>query len=307
MKLGPDPLGAFEFIDKNDLYGTIFSNIYDHAKPDTLSWSTIFHSFSELLNDTAEGSSVPLSTRRFLNKILLRNDDDVYYGWVLAAIAPWACVPLKENGQVIVPTSKKLPLCATVLRDQLRLDNKTINIAAAGSNHYNEIVKFKESLLDEHYTKDLPQCRLEVGLFLRSLGAEWRSSYLLALLLECVEKDKTSGRDTLLNGSIAKHILMSPVPTVFNSYEAFLSRVVEMDLVDVHNLRPLVNGKEICAELGVPSGPWMSKALGVVIDWQLLHPGLTEKKLVFEEIQNKRNEIGWDQVAKKPVKSKNKK
>lgn len=80
-----------------------------------------------------------------------------------------------------------------------------------------------------------------------------------------------------------------------------------MDLIDIHHLRPLVNGKEICAGLGVPSGPWMAKALAVVIEWQLLHPESAEKEPVLEEIRNKKNEIGWDQVTGKPAKSKNKK
>lgn len=224
MKLGPDPLGALEFIDKNGLFGTIFSNNMDDVKADTLSWSTIFHSFGDLLNESSEASPVSISTHQFLKKTLLRDEEDVYYGWLLAAIAPWATVPLTDdNGNVIAPTTKKPSRCAMVLRDQLRLDNKTISIAAAGATHYDEITNFKETLLNEEVTTDSPQRRLETGLFLRSLGAEWRLCCVIALLLECAHKDRTIGRDTtLFIGSIEVSLTSS-----FNSFRQLQGLLVQ--------------------------------------------------------------------------------
>ena len=44
-------------------------------------------------------------------------------------------------------------------------------------------------------------------------------------------------------------------------------------LGDVWNLKPLVSGKEIMKELGqTTGGPWLGKATGLVMEWQLMHP-----------------------------------
>jgi hypothetical protein len=44
--------------------------------------------------------------------------------------------------------------------------------------------------------------------------------------------------------------------------------------------------------LGAKKGPWMSKATSLVVEWQLLHPEITDKMAVLKEISERRAELG---------------
>lgn len=75
-------------------------------------------------------------------------------------------------------------------------------------------------------------------------------------------------------------------------YDQFLAYLVEKDLDNVCELKPIVNGAEIMQHLGAKNGPWMSKAMRLVVEWQLLHPEIADKSVVLEEISARRAEFG---------------
>lgn len=75
-------------------------------------------------------------------------------------------------------------------------------------------------------------------------------------------------------------------------YDRFLEYIVENDLEEVCDLRPIVNGDEIMKSLGAKKGPWMGKAVNMSLEWQLLHPEIADKKLALEEITTRRAELG---------------
>lgn len=75
-------------------------------------------------------------------------------------------------------------------------------------------------------------------------------------------------------------------------YDQFLAYIVENDLEGVCDLRPIVNGDEIIKSLGAKKGPWMAKAVNMALEWQLLHPEITDKEKVLEEIASRRAELG---------------
>lgn len=75
-------------------------------------------------------------------------------------------------------------------------------------------------------------------------------------------------------------------------YDQFLAYLVEKDLDNVCELKPIVNGAEIMQHLGAKKGPWMSKATSLVVEWQLLHPEVADKSVVLEEISARRAEFG---------------
>lgn len=74
-------------------------------------------------------------------------------------------------------------------------------------------------------------------------------------------------------------------------YDQFLAYIVEKDLEDVCDLRPIVNGDEIMKSLGAKKGPWMAKAISMALEWQLLHPDITDKEKALEEIAYRRAEL----------------
>lgn len=74
-------------------------------------------------------------------------------------------------------------------------------------------------------------------------------------------------------------------------YDQFLVYIVENDLEDVCDLRPIVNGDEIMNSLETKKGPWMSKAVNMALEWQLLHRDVN-KEQVLAEIAGRRAELG---------------
>lgn len=44
--------------------------------------------------------------------------------------------------------------------------------------------------------------------------------------------------------------------------------------------------------LGADKGRWMSKALTLVLEWQLLHPEIDDKQKALDEIRGRRAELG---------------
>lgn len=74
-------------------------------------------------------------------------------------------------------------------------------------------------------------------------------------------------------------------------YDRFLAYIVEKDLENVCELKPIVNGAEIMKSLGAEKGPWMSKAMTMALEWQLLHRE-GDKTAALKAISGRRAELG---------------
>jgi hypothetical protein len=81
------------------------------------------------------------------------------------------------------------------------------------------------------------------------------------------------------------------VTALVHEYDRFLAYIVDQDLEDVCELKPIVNGDEIMKALEAKKGPWMSKALTVVMNVQLLRPGIS-KEQALDEVRRQRAELG---------------
>lgn len=265
-------MSALIFIDNNNLYNTIFANKQDSVETDTSAWSEIYFSLSTLLGTS--DTEIPLLIRQSLSRFLIRDENERYLAWLLAALAPWSTVSIPENANTGHPNkSKMVPYAAGVIRDSLRLDNKTFNLVSIAVTHHQAISDFKRSFVKGSLHVDQPEVRRQTGLLIRSAGPEWRQCFLLSLLLETAEGDRWE---------------------VFNSYNEFLLAIEKMDLLDAVSLRPLLNGHELSNGLGVKPGPWMQRALAVLIEWQLKNPGLEDKDLAMEEMRRRKDDIGYE-------------
>ena len=91
---------------------------------------------------------------------------------------------------------------------------------------------------------------------------------------QCIIKLNLEGRQQLIDG-----------------YAAWLSRIKELDLFDAPSLKPIVNGKQLCDAFGA-NGPWVKKALDIVIEWQLRNPDETNPENAIEEVKQRKKEIG---------------
>ncbi|EPS32837.1 hypothetical protein PDE_07798 [Penicillium oxalicum 114-2] len=264
MLHGPDPRGALHIIDRLGLYPTIFANHQDDVSVDTSTWPLAYNTLARIFNpsDTEE------SLKR-IRRIILEDPSTHSSAWMIAAFAPWTSVPSRSQGKEKRPPPLR-PV--EVGRDSLKADNKTLFILRDATAHFEDIIACKNSLLQGTIQASAAEIRQQIGLRIRSWGKEWRLCVLLAILQEVMR-----GRD------------LSPVA---EEYDRFLAYVVEKDLEAVCELKPIVNGLEIMQHLGAKKGPWMSKATGFVVEWQLLHPEITDKAVVLEEISMRRAELG---------------
>ncbi|KZZ89059.1 poly(A) polymerase [Ascosphaera apis ARSEF 7405] len=197
---GPDPIGALRFIDRQNLFNVIFINHKDTIEAETTTptfkWAAVYESLRELLDESSEGavSASDLEVRQHVRQTLIRDDYELYQAWLLAALSPWSIIPLKDNqGNIITPTVKNPPRARVVARDGMRFDNKTLGIVGDASAAWEGIQEQVRKVVDGNLEKDMPadEFREYLGLYMTGLGADWRMSVLLAMLLECPIRERS--------------------------------------------------------------------------------------------------------------------
>ncbi|KAL2829177.1 hypothetical protein BDW59DRAFT_170588 [Aspergillus cavernicola] len=262
MLRGPDPRGALDIIDRLNLYPTIFANHQDDAVEDTSSWSLAYNALHRLLSSDGE----PEAASHVLTS-LVRDPLDHYYSWILAAFAPWSAVPTRvQNGNKGKPIR---PRMAEVARDSLRADNKMIALLSQAGSNWRSIIDVKTAVVEGHMQGTPAEIRQQVALHIRSWRKDWRLCVLLSLQQEIMQ-----GADFI---------------EVVQSYDRFLSYIVEQDLKSVCEVKPILNGGELMKALGATNGPWLSKALELVMQWQLLHPEIEDKQKALEDLEQLRD------------------
>ncbi|EAA61363.1 hypothetical protein AN7312.2 [Aspergillus nidulans FGSC A4] len=248
MLQGPDPRGALHIIDRLNLYPIIFANFQDDVTADYSTWSLAYEALHRLCSEDDSG------TISRVRSLLVRDPLETYYSWVIVAFAPWSTVPTRVQGTKLIP-----PRMAETARDSLRADNRTVNILKQTGTHWRNIIDVKTALVEGRMEGTAAEVRQQLGLHIRSWSTDWRFCVLLSLLQEIMQ-----------GGNFVK---------VVQSYDQFLSYIVEQDLQDVCDLKHIVKGDEIMEAFETrKKGPWVSNALKLVIEWQLLHPGVEDKE-----------------------------
>lgn len=103
-------------------------------------------------------------------------------------------------------------------------------------------------------------------------------------------------RQTLVGGRVL--YLYTPKLTkidrrnLLDEYAAWLSGLQSLDLLDVDQLKPLVNGNQISKALDSKEGPWLKKALDMAMEWQLRNPGETDGAGAVAEVVERKKELG---------------
>lgn len=261
MMEGRDPLHSVKLIQELSLYDTIFFNISPEvksriSKPFTPRPKDGFAAISILRALLNSGGSTPFSLH-----CSLQIDPTFKARLHLAAIlTPFLGIEYRDHKQ------KDHPLVEAVIRDSLKLGTQ---------NHYLDgiLVLFAATrLIKAHITDESQHSldRVRLGLLLRNklvhnpnTGSHWTASLLFALVTELiplydVEKD-------MMDVEAASKIIQS--------YNSFVEKIHQLDLANDVEARPILNGREVVAALGVDKpGPWVGKVLDDVIEWQLGHP-----------------------------------
>ncbi|KAK3112223.1 CCA tRNA nucleotidyltransferase, mitochondrial [Teratosphaeriaceae sp. CCFEE 6253] len=266
---GPDPHEALRLVFALDLYATIFSDptveAAAHYDPDVSHWSPMIDTLRDAL---ASGSA--------LAGILVRDAEERFLAWQLAALVPYRDAPQAEPS---APGRKApLPVAAQVAKEGVKATNKATDVVVAAVRNQEEVARLVDEVWER---KRRPEkviggedaaARDVVGMAVRRWGASWRSQVMYSFLVEVVENPGSED-------------------AAERKYTTFLTHLQTLDLLDAHTIKPLLDGKALAAALHTAPGPWMKDALDVVMAWQLRHPGITDPSDAIEEVRKKRGEL----------------
>ena len=282
---GPDPKMAMALIFELDLYETIFSDpsidTADHYRPDVEAWQTLI----DFLQDNLDADGA-------LADILVRDDEERFLAWQLAALVPYrdASQPEpSEPGRRAPP-----PIAAAVAREGTKSSNKVCDIITSAVRNQSEI----SSLVDKLYMqKRRPDKKIEgddvsgrdvLGMAIRRWGASWRSQVMHSMLVDVAnDGDAVSSKIVPLSQPFVS--LLTRKAATERKYTTFVSQLRDLDILEAYSFKPLMDGKALAKALNTPPGPWMKDALDVVMAYQLRHPDKANTEEAIEEVRNRRS------------------
>lgn len=141
-----------------------------------------------------------------------------------------------------------------------------------------DAIDFRPSILDAmRLVEQGAATRADVGMTLRKCKDAWRSHILYSMLYDIATSEQDHG-----------------FITITDRYQRFLLHIQESSLEDAHKVPPILNGNEIKAALGNPkAGPWLTRALDIVVRWQF-DANKPTKEQAAEMIAGRRAEFGLD-------------
>ncbi|AET40304.1 tRNA adenylyltransferase Ecym_5566 [Eremothecium cymbalariae DBVPG len=144
-----------------------------------------------------------------------------------------------------------------IIKDSLRypkLSVELVELIVGSLNEYHECVINHASW---------PRSR--VGEVIRKLKGHWELCHCVTLTHIFLEGDNLEG-ETLVD--------------LTDKYQRFENFVKDNGLTDVHNLKPLIDGKEIAKLYNIRGGPWMSTLMHDILMWQMDHPESSKDQLI---------------------------
>ncbi|KAI4170764.1 MAG: hypothetical protein LQ343_004726 [Gyalolechia ehrenbergii] len=285
-----NPCQALQLIDRLGLYKTIFTAFEDRLDQSvrTRDWKKAYEQLEKITTAKPEvetSKDIPDDSKSIVKSILLRDPDhvhqDIFHAWLLCAFVPWARVTAPSPDK---PKAKAPPKPAAIAaREGIKADNNTIKIVENAVAHLDEIIQIKDATVNPASTtsplkrKQNSPSRSEQGMTIRRWGPRWRSSVMYALLTQIVEN------------SIDGH--KSNCQGILDGYAMWLSELRGMDLLEAYQLKPLVTGDKLFQALGAKRGPWISRALEMVMAWQLANPYEQNPDGAISEVISRKKEL----------------
>lgn len=79
---------------------------------------------------------------------------------------------------------------------------------------------------------------------------------------------------------------------LFSEWQAFIDHLESMQLMDAHTIKGIIDGKQLCKELGgLKPGIWTGEALKVCMEWQLRNPDIDDYAEAVKEVRGKAGEL----------------
>ncbi|KAG8909753.1 CCA tRNA nucleotidyltransferase, mitochondrial [Tulasnella sp. 417] len=283
MLKGRDPLHSLQLVEELGVHDEIFY-LAPSAKPSgplaprktsviaaTLIAALLSREFKsplpELHEQLTSHAIADLGTRRRL--------------YLAAALTPFRDVSCPEK-------KKTIPASEVVIREGVKLGNQNKYLSGV------PLLLQAHTILSRPTEEALsnPEPRVATGLLLRDkhisntlTEAHWSASALFCLVQDLVNLWNLES-DTLD---------LAAASEVIELYNGLAKKVEELELEDAILAPPMLDGKEVCALLGMKPGVWMSNALAKVVEWQLGHPTGTKEEcgeFIKEEVKGGRLVVG---------------
>ena len=275
---GPGPHRALSLIDRLGLYNEVFTDptSADCKAVDTGSWHRAYEMLQITVNAGSEGPDLSKSLKT-ISSILLLSPEDVYHAWLLTCFVPWAREPPKFSQK---PPKRPMTAASLAAREGIKAENKIYRLVDDAASHLQDIIEKKDAFNHEGYPQTIPLKRKQgasremQGLAIRKWGFNWRSSVMYALLTEVAETKTEDQSQEVLEG-----------------YCSWLLGLSSLKLLDVYQLKPIVDGKDLMSAFNTKGGKWVSAALDCVIEWQLRNPSQTDAASAIAEVKERREEL----------------
>ncbi|KAL8765398.1 MAG: hypothetical protein Q9209_007504 [Squamulea sp. 1 TL-2023] len=166
-------------------------------------------------------------------------------------------------------------------REGIKAENSSVKLIENAAAHRGNIIAVKDQAIKERPSTTFPLkrkyediSREEQGMAIRRWGSNWRCSVMYAILTEITERAPDEQ------------------PQLLRDYADWLSTLKDLNLLEAYQLKPLVTGDKLAKALQTKPGPWMSKALEMIIAWQFRNPDESDPEAAISEVRERNNELG---------------
>ncbi|KAG7665166.1 CCA1 [[Candida] subhashii] len=195
---------------------------------------------------------------------LIISEDHMNIFWLAIILQPYAAIR----------PSRLITAIGTFMKDGLkskRLDIVRVQTIATAYSHETDVLS--------RFFKDPESIkRSELGLYLRQFGDYTEVNLMACCMLDCIyelksvfhipeelpvpypEHSKDLYENKEINEVIHKIVL---------NYEKLFKRIEELELKDVHLVKPLIDGTTLSKYLGLKPGPWLKDITDDILIWQL--------------------------------------
>ncbi|KAF2121512.1 hypothetical protein BDV96DRAFT_483998 [Lophiotrema nucula] len=269
MLKGPRPHLALALIDRLGLYETIYTDpTRDMGYVPEVSY---FRLANDLVEEFVRRNSSDIPA--VIPNTLLRNSEEQFLGWLVAALMPWVDAPTIAHQKKMQPSHFAAQLVA---REGIKAPNKVVDVITHSLKNEedisNTIGKCYDQIRRPNASKagDDAASRGTLGMAIRRWGVSWRTQVLWSLVHD------------LVVGSVTRE-------RTLQAYSTFLDQITKFELTEAPNFKPLLTGTELGKALNTKPGPWMKDALDVVMAWQLRNPDVTDPSEAIEAVKASRN------------------
>lgn len=191
---------------------------------------------------------------------VLENKEECKLFWLSTILRPYGALEIHMALKKSKPTNYAL----AIIKQGLRF----------GRNDYETVPKLiaptsQDDIFHKWQSDPCKPSRSQLGLYIRRFGIHFETSVLVELFNDYIENSEVVPSEKLHpqeGGGQAKAI------EVMQHYQSLLEYIKDQGLLDVAEMKPLVDGMVILKALQRKPGPWMRDAVQEVVRWQLDHP-----------------------------------